>query len=141
MRAIKTSIRTLALTLAIGLFATASPAAAASDVLGIDSASLVARGAAVEVTYSFVCDADTQVSTFVRLAQRSGRNIATGGGSPSGSSIQCTGETQTVTVWVLAQSGPAFKTGPAVASIGLGSCFPEGPCEFSEFSEVIRITR
>lgn len=142
MRAIRTSIKALALTFAIGLFATASPAVAADGVLSIDGASLVARGAAVDVTYSFVCDEDTQVFTFVRLAQRSGRGIATGSGGPSGGLVQCTGETQTITVRVIAEGGPAFKTGPAVATASLFSCSdPEGPCIGSEFSGVIRITK
>jgi hypothetical protein len=128
MTAIRTSIKTLALTFAIGLFATASPAVAATDVLSIDSATLVARGAAVDVTYSFVCDADTQVVAFVTVAQRNGRGVATGfGGTPFEDPIQCTGETQTATVRVIAQGGLAFKRGTALVDATLVSCFFEGP--------------
>ncbi|TDK28200.1 hypothetical protein E2F48_03710 [Arthrobacter crusticola] len=142
MTVIRTSIKTLALTFVIGLFATASPAVAADGVLSVDSASLVARGAAVDVTYSLVCDADAEVFTSVRLAQRSGGGVATGIGSPSGGRVACTGEKQTITVWVLANSGPAFKRGVAAASVSQFSCLtPEEPCTISELNEEITITR
>jgi hypothetical protein len=140
MKAIRTSIKTLALTFAVGLFVTASPAVAASDV-NIDGASLVARGAAVDVTYSFVCDPGSTISdSFVRLDQRSGRGVATGFGNPFQDPVPCTGETQTTTIRVFPENGRAFKTGIAAATVGQFICDPN-ICTPLQFNEQIRITK
>jgi hypothetical protein len=112
-----------------------------TPTIDITSATLVAKGAAVDVDVTITCD----VSTFaggvsVTVTQRSGNVVMEGSGSVSPLN-SCTGEPQIVTVPVLAQAGGRpFKIGEAVATGHLSACTPLG-CDFVNTTQTIRITR
>jgi hypothetical protein len=109
------------LALVVALFATAGSASAATATIQVGSGTLVARGAAVDVpvTVSLTCD-EGFTSGFVNLflSQAQGRTLATGGGSAQ---VSCTGETQTATIRVFADSAP-FHGGSAIARAVLLQC-------------------
>ncbi len=124
------------------LAASAGPAAAQTPtVVSVevgDEATLVARGAAVQVPIEVTCPAGTTAFVSVRVTQRAGSRIASGFGNTS---FVCTGGSQIVDVTVNAQgSGQAFKKGSAVAEASLFVCsFFE--CTFASDSENIQIVR
>jgi hypothetical protein len=97
------------------------------------AATLVAKGAAVDVEVAYSCSPDTtSVSIRVDLTQRvSGGRLATGPGFTS--DLVCDGAEHTTTVRVVAEGGIAFKKGPAVAEVGFVVC-NEFTCVFDELS-------
>jgi hypothetical protein len=133
------------LTLVVVLFVTAGSASAATGTIQVGSATLVARGAAVDVpvTVSLTCDEGfTSGIVQLFLSQAQGRTLATGEGSTQ---VSCTGETQTVTIRVFASSAP-FHGGSAIANATLLQCLVDPDfglvCSFTDIrtSQVIRIT-
>ena len=103
----------------IGWTSTVPAIAAATDV-SVGSGTLVAKGAAVTVPTTFVCDTGQIFNVFLVLRQRVGNGLAVGAGG-SGPYQPCTGETQTVAVTVTAQNR-AFKPGTAAATLNLQIC-------------------
>ena len=95
------------------------------------TATLVAKGAAVDVEVVYSCPPDT-MSTSIRvdLTQRvsSGR-LARGGGVIS--DLVCDGAEHTATVRVIAEGDTAFKKGDAVAEVAFVVCNPFG-CLFGD---------
>jgi hypothetical protein len=135
-----TKSATLLALIGIGLFATASPAAADS-VTSVGDGTLLAKGAAVSITYAYECDAGQTVATEIRLTQRvSQGRTATGRAIGSSFNITCTGfDTQTVSVRA---DSLAFKTGTAVATISLATCTTAGYCvQYPDFTQEIRIRK
>jgi hypothetical protein len=125
----------------LALTATSGPAVAFfSGGLFLDvqvkSATLVSRGAAVDVTLEVTCNADF-ADVFVTVTQKSGSGVARGSGYTS---VGCTGSGQQVVVRVLASPGKTFKQGTAVVSAELFGCRPT-ICGSETDSEVIDITR
>ena len=121
-------------------FVGASPASAqVTPTVDITSATLIARGAALEVTYTVTCEAGLQGFVSASITQRVGPRIAQGSG---GTSFTCTGSPQTVTVLATAfgGGGAPFRQGTAVTSTVLELCGELG-CRFSYFNEVIAISR
>jgi hypothetical protein len=135
--------RLLTLTALLGLSLSgllpAAPAAAATALSAdLTSATLVARGAAVDVTATVVCPVGTFDFLALSLTQRSGSGVASGGGSVT---VGCTGEPQTVTLRASAQAGgQPFRNGVALATGELYACDGED-CTFVRIDETIRITR
>jgi hypothetical protein len=114
-----------------------SPPSVVSVEIG-DTATLVARGAAVLVPVEVRCPAGaTFGSVVVEVTQRAGSRIASGFGGTS--DFACTGATQTVYVLVNAES-QAFKKGPAVAETSMFVCGDFGCASVSD-TEVIDIER
>jgi hypothetical protein len=121
-------------------FANQLPPAAAQESLSVelgDLATLQARGAAVSVSIEVTCPVGYTRSVPVRVTQRVGSRIARGAGGTSRAA--CTGDTQTVDVWVHAE-GQAFKKGPAVAEASLVFC-NDFSCQFVSDTENIQIVR
>jgi hypothetical protein len=104
----------------------------------LTGATLVAKGAAVDVAVTYSCASDTTSATIgVELTQRVGGNrLATGTGSTSG--LVCDGAEHTTTVRVVAEGGIAFKKGDAVAEGTTVACNPFG-CLFLPFPATVRI--
>jgi hypothetical protein len=102
----------------------------------VESASLVSRGAAVDVTLEVTCNADF-ADVFVSVSQKSGSGVARGSGFTS---VGCTGSGQQVVVRVLASPGKTFKQGTAVVSAEIFGC-NNTTCGSETDSEVIDITR
>jgi len=101
-----------------------------------DEATLVARGAAVQVPIEVTCPAGTTAFVSVRVTQRAGSRIASGFGNTS---FVCTGGSQIVDVTVTAQgSGQAFKKGSAVAEASVFSGFFGSSASDSENIQIVR---
>jgi len=110
----------------------------ATAYIEIESAQLVARGAATDVTVSFLCPAGSFASSQVRLTQRSGPEITAGSGFVS---LTCTGSVQQTVIRVTASSGArAFKSGTALAQATLSTC-GSGFCGTVSDDEEIAIRR
>lgn len=82
-------------------------------------ATLVAKGAAADVSIQIQCAGARTAFVDVNLTERAGSAIASGFGSTE---IACTN--QTVHLIVTAQSGKAFKKGIAFASGFISACAP-----------------
>jgi hypothetical protein len=126
----------------LALFATSGPAVAFFsgglflDVQVGSPATLVARGAAVDVPLEVTCNA-TFADVSVNVTQRSGSGVAQGFGSTG---VGCTGSGQQVVVRVQAFGGKPFKQGTAVASAEIFGCRPN-ICGNETDSETIDIKR
>jgi hypothetical protein len=108
------------------------------DVQVESPATLVARGAAVDVPLEITCNATGSVTVYVQVTQRSGSGIAEGFGYTS---VGCTGSGQRVVVRVSAFSGgKSFKQGTAVADAEVFGCRPT-ICGSETDTEVITINR
>ena len=88
------------------------------DVRIKSPATLVARGAAVDVPLDVVCTS-RRADVFVQVRQRAGSEIAQGDAFRE---ITCEGDIQEVTVTVFADGGKAFKKGTAVAEAQIFGC-------------------
>jgi hypothetical protein len=105
------------------------------------AATLVAKGAAVDVEVAYNCSPDT-TSPFitVQLTQRvSGGHLATGSGGASGSGLVCDGAVHTATVRVFASGERAFKKGDAVGVGTVIGCSEAGCFETGFPSATVRV--
>jgi hypothetical protein len=125
------------LMLASGLAMAAAQPAAAVATVEIDSATLQARGAAVELTYTVTCDPGGYFYFSSSVNQRSGNDLATGYGYGQAT---CTGAPEPVTVTVLATGAP-FRPGAALVTTSTSYCDPWGYCEYATLQETIRFTQ
>jgi hypothetical protein len=105
--------------LTAGLLLTASPALAAGSVEETGDGELLARGAGVSIPITFMCDQGRKYALDVNLVQSiSQERIALGAAFLQG---DCTGSSETHTVTVPSFTF-AFRTGPALAIVGLVDC-------------------
>jgi hypothetical protein len=124
------------------LFAPSGPAVAFSSGglfldVQVESATLVSRGAAVDVTLEVTCNSPFGADVFVTVTQRSGSGLAEGFGSES---VGCTGSGETVVIRAHNFGGRAFKQGTAVVSAEIFGC-NNVTCGSETDSEVIEIRR
>jgi hypothetical protein len=130
MRRVLAVILLLALPL-LGLGLATPASAQTTPAIDVTSATLVAKGAAIDVDLTVTCEAGTQGFVGVNATQRSGNIVMSGSGSTL---FVCTGEPQPVTVRVLAQSGGApFRVGEAVVEAFL--------IGITGISETVRVRR
>lgn len=128
----------------LALSATSGPAVAFFsgglflDVQVGSPATLVARGAAVDVPLEVTCNATGEAFVQVTVTQRSGSGVASGTGSTA---VGCTGSGQQILVRVFATpGGKTFKQGTAVVSASIFGCGPQ-ICGSETDSETITIQR
>jgi hypothetical protein len=128
----------------LALFAASGPAVAFFsgglflDVQVESPATLVARGAAVDVPLEITCNAAGQAFVQVTVTQRSGSGVAQGTGSTT---VGCTGSGQRIVVRVFATSGgKTFKQGTAVVTAQIFGC-RQDVCGSETDSETITIQR
>lgn len=126
LRALAVTAAAIVVGTALAVLGPASPAVGFfSPPLFLDvriepTATLVARGAAVEVRLEVTCSgAVNQPYVYVSLAQRAGSETATGSVYTQ---VPCTSQRETVLVQVMADPGKAFKKGTAVASAEIFAC-------------------
>jgi hypothetical protein len=103
----------------------------------VESATLVSRGAAVDVTLEVTCNSPFGADVFVTVTQRSGSGVAQGFGSET---VGCTGSGEQVVIRAQAFGGKAFKRGTAVVSAEIFGC-NNVTCGSETDSEVIEIRR
>jgi hypothetical protein len=109
----------------LALFAATGPAVAFFsgglflDVQVESPATLVARGAVVDVPVELTCNAGGRASLFVTVTQKSGSGVAEGATllEPF-----CTGSGQELLIRVEASGGKTFKQGIAVATAEVQGC-------------------
>jgi hypothetical protein len=126
----------------LALFATSGPAVAFfSGGLFLDvqvkSATLVSRGAAVDVTLEVTCNATGTAFVDVSVTQKSGSGVAQGFGSTQ---VGCTGSGEQIVIRVLASGGKTFKQGTAVVSAEIFGC-NRSICGSETDSEIIDISK
>jgi hypothetical protein len=146
------AVCTAALIPAVALTATASPAAPASaarvsasaagaDAITIKSATLVANGAAIRVTFAATCIVGhNSGSVSSTTTQAAGDRVAQGatGFAP----VDCTGTPQQVSVLAPANvNGAPFHAGLAVVQASLGECDPNNVCAGATANKVLSISR
>jgi hypothetical protein len=124
------------------LFAPAGPAVAFSSGglfldVQVESATLVSRGAAVDVTLEVTCNATGTAFVDVSVTQKSGSGVAQGSGSTS---VGCTGSGEQIVVRVRAFGAKAFKQGTAVVSAEIFGC-NNVTCGSETDSEVIQLQK
>ncbi|MGI5519582.1 hypothetical protein ACQEUX_01320 [Micromonospora sp. CA-259024] len=132
------TLTTIAL-LGLSLVALLTPtAASAASTVEVTSATLVARGVALDVSLTVTCPAGMSGGTELIIRQRSGNKVAYASGWGPAS---CTGEPQIVTgrAWVEG-GGLVLKPGVALISGGFELCSQEG-CDYPRFEQTFRITR
>ena len=127
--------------LAFALFAPSGPAVAFSSRglfldVQVESATLVSRGAAVDVTLEVTCNSGF-AEVFVTVSQRSGSGVARGSGFET---VGCTGSGEQVVIRVPASGGRAFKQGTATVSAEIFGC-NNVICGTETDSEVVDIQR
>jgi hypothetical protein len=110
------------------------------DVHVESPATLVARGAAVDVPLEVTCNAAPGTSSVsVTVSQKAGSGVAQGSGSTS---VGCTGSGQQIRVRVLASGAKTFKQGIAVATANVFGCTPNfSVCGEETDSQTITIQR
>jgi hypothetical protein len=99
-------------------------------------ATLVAKGAGVNVSVTFECAGARTADINVSVTERSGSQIAQGFGFVE---VGCTGSTQNVVVLVTASSGKVFKKGSAIATASIFACTTRF-CGNEQDQETIQIT-
>jgi hypothetical protein len=106
--------------------------------IDIGSATLVARGAALDIQLTVACEAGAQAFISVMVTQRSGNAIARGG---SGASHLCTGapEVLTVTAFQPESGGAPFRVGEALVIADISTCAPE--CQAISTTETVRVRK
>jgi hypothetical protein len=138
--------RFIAIVLSLGLsllaVGSAIPANAQTALtVDVTSATLIAKGAAVDVDLTVTCEPGLTGGAFVQVTQRSANTVMQGSGIAS-PRFACTGQPQIVTVRVIADAGGApFKVGDAVVQTTVGACDEFGICESIETTDIIRVRR
>ena len=108
------------------------------DVQVNSPATLVARGATVDVPLEVTCNAPDGAFVFVTVTQRSGSGVAAGSTSTS---VGCTGSGQQILVRVSPTSGgKTFKQGTAVVTAQAFAC-RANVCGSETDSETVTIQR
>ncbi len=122
-------------------FATAGPAVAFFsgglflDVQVNSPATLLAKGAAVQVPVEVTCNATGSAFVAVTVTQKSGSGVAQGAGSTQ---VGCAGSGEQITVLVTATGAKPFKKGDAVATAEIFGC-NNVTCGSETDSEVIQL--
>ncbi|WP_157744855.1 hypothetical protein [Micromonospora coxensis] len=124
--------------LGLALFASLAPTpASAASTVDVTSATLAARGVAVDVTITVVCTAGRSGGVEVIVRQRSGSGVAHGSGWAP---VTCTGEPQEVTARVAAQAdGEIFRPGETLVTAGFELC-DQDACEYPRIDDTVRVT-
>lgn len=88
-------------------------------------ATLVARGAGVDVSVTITCSGPSATSgnVSINLTENVGANVATGSTAGNSAAFDCTGRAQNVEVLDIANlGGKAFVQGSAVAQVTVSAC-------------------
>lgn len=141
----KTKVATAVVAILLGgllaLFATSGPAVAFFsgglflDVQVESPATLLAKGAAVQVPLEVTCNATGTAFVDVTITQKSGSGVAQGFGSTQ---VGCTGSGEQITILVQATGAKPFKKGDAVATAEIFGC-NDVTCGSETDSEVIQL--
>lgn len=144
-----TIVCTAALIPAAALAATASPAAPATAVraaasattipaISVNSATLVANGAAIRVAFTATCGAGDDGNVSSTTTQAAGARVAQG---TTQTGFTCTGKPQQISALAAANvNGAPFHPGIAVVIANVGDC-PGANCTGASTDKVLSIRR
>ena len=122
----------------IGVVAAAPVSAQTTPTIAVTSATLVAKGAAVDVGLAVTCEPGDGGTAYVSVTQRSGNTITQGSGAENINA--CTGQSQIVTVRALLYSGSApFKKGDGAVDATFQQCTQQGVCQDANVKGTVRI--
>jgi hypothetical protein len=121
------------------LSAVAQPTSATAE-LG-QTATLVAKGAAIQVPVTYSCSSDAAFGAIQLFAtERVGGN-RTASGSGSTFDITCDGAQHTALVTVMSGNGIAFHQGTALVQGAFDACDQDGLCLTVPLSGTVRVTK
>jgi hypothetical protein len=121
------------------LSAVAEPTSATAE-LG-QTATLVAKGAAIQVPVTYSCSSDTAFGTiFFTATERVGGN-RTASGSGFTSDVTCDGAQHTALVTVTSGNGIAFHQGTALVQGAFEACDQDGLCLTVPLSGTVHVTK
>lgn len=145
---VATAVCTAALIPVAALAATASPAAPAAarasasatsiPAISVNSATLVANGAAIRLAFTATCGAGDDGSVSSTTTQAAGDRVAQGA---TQTGFTCTGKPQQVSALAAANvNGAPFHPGIAVVQASVGDC-PGANCTGASTDKVLSIRR
>lgn len=146
---VATAVCTAALIPVAALAATASPAAPATaarasasatsiPAISVNSATLVANGAAIRLAFTATCGAGDDGSVSSTTTQAAGDRVAQGA---TQTGFTCTGKPQQVSALAAANvNGAPFRPGIAVVQASVGDC-PGANCTGASTDKVLSIRR
>jgi hypothetical protein len=121
------------------LSAVAQPTSATAE-LG-QTATLVAKGAAIQVPVTYSCSSDTAFGDiFLFATERVGGN-RTASGSGSTFDVTCDGAQHTALITVTSDNGIAFHQGTALVQGAFNACDQDGLCLTVSLSGTVRVTK
>jgi hypothetical protein len=116
--------------------AAARPSATSTDTISVDSATLVANGAAVQVVVTVTCGAGDDGNANSTISQAVGVHVAQAASSPG---FTCTGKPQQESTLAAADvNGAPFQLGIAVVQATVVDC-PGANCTSASANKVLRI--
>jgi hypothetical protein len=104
-------------------------------------ATLVAKGAGVDVSTTVTCSGQLVISgsVGVTVTEKVGKDVASGFG---GASFDCADTPETLEVLAVAEAGgKAFDKGSAIAQATISACAVNGPCASQEVQPTIKIKK
>jgi hypothetical protein len=106
--------------------------------ISIDSATIVANGAAVQLTFTATCGAGDAGSVTATITQTIGVHVAQG---TAATGFTCTGTPQQISALATANvNGAPFRPGNALIQASVGDC-PGANCTGASVDEVLRLTK
>jgi hypothetical protein len=117
----------------------ASASAASAPAISVNSATLVASGAAIQVAVTVTCPAGPGGTVSSTTTQAAGGRVAQGAAQPFG--FTCTGKPQQESALAAADvNGAPFRLGIAVVQASVSYC-PGANCTSSSTDKVLTISR
>ena len=118
--------------------ALAAASATSIPAISVNSAALVANGAAIRVVFTATCGAGDDGSVSSTITQAAGDRVAQGA---TQTSFTCTGKPQQVSALAAANvNGAPFRPGIAVVTASVGDC-PSANCTGASTDKVLSIRR
>ena len=115
-----------------------SASAETIPAISIDSATIVAHGAAIQLTFTATCGAGDDGSVTSTTTQTVGVHVAQG---TTQTGFTCTGTPQQITALATANvNGAPFRPGNALIQASVGDC-PGANCTGASVDEVLRLTK
>lgn len=122
----------------IPVVTSASASADTIPAISVDSATIVAKGAAVQLTFTATCGAGDAGSVTSTTTQTVGVHVAQG---TTQTGFTCTGTPQQITALATANvSGAPFRPGNALIQASLADC-PGANCTGASADTVLRLTK
>lgn len=115
-----------------------SASAETIPAISIDSATIVANGAAIQLTFTATCGAGDSGSVTATITETIGVHVAQ---ATTATGFTCTGTPQQISALATANvNGAPFRPGNALIQASVGDC-PGANCTGASVDEVLRLTK